>query len=553
MGKQSDKAGDPKGNEEPTNSHPLHEDVLEAIENGIAEDQEHHPNSNEEIDVDQALEGKLAGKDSKKPGVLSPDEDKKDPKSDVANLAASDIPIPTELRRNQTLPGAVEVPGIESGNVPQRAAVSEADHSHSHAEAPLISATLVEPPHAAEAASTREPPLIKAEPMDDDHTVSIQDKLQAAMWPESQRKRRRLFIFIAILVCCGLIAGIAVGVTLALLADDGFEGQGSSDPVDVGNETEEDALEPSNQLLKAYYMVQWGVFAPGCTIPENAVLSLRCDQGGTLKLINVPEEVDCATRGPLEVCVLPKGHRGSDVGNKPEYRDRQLQSDPVGVNFPSMKLTQGHIIASCEGKLVDQSMSLRANAFLAGEVPEQVLDPEDGPANDQTGVCSHMWYERNETGDGVARVYGGAGSVFVSNSLICPEKVGIQSNFRRLSLQPATCADGGGLLAGSLNEEPGEEKVPICTFLGDCSISKEDCPVGGGVGDPCREECEIDYDMVRVGWPSFSDIRDCSIPDTNQEFANTLVERLDPYRYEVTEEMLKEEMPFLERILPWLD
>ena len=448
----------------------VHAAVMDALENGSDHEDEDEIEAVEKTNPSECLDcqDNFDQKESI-PGEnlrnekLSCGENKvaeNDEENALSFLDAADIPVPTELlRRDMIAPGAVGIPGMAATgrNESSRPRISvtggtlgitynddENDITSNQAPPPLLTATLVEESNRDMRASSstivadamRQTPLAFAEPMSE-HLSEEKLKHQQeepTIVPELRGKFGRLVFLIAAVVCCCMLTGIVIGVTLASIRDeDGEKEKGGPPKIKTG------------KAKQMYYFLQWGYFTAGCEPPQDALLQLSCGNEGRLEMIYLPENVFCEIDDNFErrsaTCRLDETRVGG--GGNSRHLQRRLTDNPIErrrraqnveggeLVLEHLSIRQGHIVAVCEGgKSDDDSIFLDAKVDLITNNMEEAIA--------KSSTCSAVWQERplkNEV-NRVDRVYGGGTSAFLSNTLLCPEQ---ESQFG-LELRGTTCA-----------------------------------------------------------------------------------------------------------------
>jgi hypothetical protein len=445
----------------------------------------------------------------------------------VSSLSAADVPIPTELQRNETAPGAFAQWGrnavprpVEMRRSTTEPVQSPSSRSLNVSEPPLLAATLVvetESAHLRASSSTApvalavpNAVLAHAEPMEEAEPDDGRDKSS----PPVNRGRRRTMIIAGILLLCVLLGAGTGGVVVYLgstkssksdkspqfpfppppsgdVEDDGADGDGGGDPNGLDR--------------RIHYLVQWGTTAGGCKPPPNALVALICRDGGDVQILQANDNICTKPSRRRADCIMAPSNRGNNLRGRAEGDE-----DPNG--FAPLQLAQGAMIVACDGISND---SLRLEVI----VPLII-----GGGND-AGVCDYILEEEESSAnDGTTdRVYGGVLAAYVSTTMICME-----ADENSLKQVVATCEEG--ISVGSFNESDGEEQLPICFQPDTCREEATECT--NDEADPCQGvSCRVEPDrvLVRAGGPigrcsvAHDELGDEYLPETLWEFAEPYI------------------------------
>ena len=467
--------------------------------------------------------------------------------STFANVPAGDIPVPTELQRHVSEPGALEVDGLaplsESMRMRRSVIIGGDDDDDGPIADPdsatpmLLTATLVEdsnrhlPPdedeenNATAEMAPKQPVLAMAEPLEEKSKEDDDNLL-----PGSEEKRRRLFMILGIIICLCVCGGVGLGVGFAKLGAEDEDSLVECRCGPCGGQLETDR--------RMYYYLQWGSISAGCTPPKDAPLYLSCQNGGTLGFLEIPSDVNCTNTTDTEgstymVCkhVLDGDQPYTNVdGSAIDNGDLVVDGNVTTAN---LTLGSRRIVAFCDGILDDyKSMVLAARVSLDEE--RKIEKEEDVPREERFGFCNHLWVTvpSNENVTTEARFYGGAGQAFLSTAIICAAPGESQCEDARISLDGTSCTTVGGVQVGQLDNNVGNESVPFCSRVNSCVKNVNGCPVEQAENDPCKfADCTLSFtEDIQSAPPSDTDIRFCSaradMKGLNQEIIKSAV---DPY------------------------
>jgi hypothetical protein len=448
-----------------------------------------------------------------------------DSRTSVSSLSAADVPIPTELQRNETAPGAFAQGGrnvlprpVEMRRSTTEPVQSPSSRSLNVSEPPLLAATLVVETESAHLRASTAPValavpkavLAHAEPMEEAEPDDGRDKSS----PPVNRGRRRTMIIAGILLLCVLLGAGTGGVVVYLGSTKSSQSDKSPQfpfPPPPSGDEEDDVADgdgggSGNGLdRRIHYLVQWGSTAGGCKPPPNAPVTLICRDGGDVQILQANDNICTKPSRRRADCILaPPSNRGNLRG--------LAEGDEDPNEFAPLQLAQGAMIVACDGISNDL---LRLEVSVALNV---------GGGND-AGVCDYILEEEESSAnDGTTdRVYGGVLAAYVSTTIICME-----ADEDSLKHVVATCEEG--ISVGSFNESDGEEQLPICFQPDICREEATECT--DDEADPCqRVSCRVEPDtvLVRAGGPigrfsvAHDELGDEYLPETLWEFAEPYI------------------------------
>uniref|UniRef100_A0A7S3P438 Transmembrane protein n=1 Tax=Amphora coffeiformis TaxID=265554 RepID=A0A7S3P438_9STRA len=440
-------------------------------------------------------------------------------KNTFDDLPAADIPVPTQLTRFVSQPGALVVDGISWGSddeAMRRSVVIGTDHDDSYNEYPitegppmLLTATLVVeesnrnlPPEGDEEAAPQQPVVAMAEPLEE----KLKQQEGDSLWPKSEEKRRRIFMILGIIICVCVCAGVGLGVGFAK-----WESVDDDDDKNGFGDVSGDIPRPDlSSVKRMYYFLQWGSVSAGCNPPKDVSLYLRCQNGGTLGFVEIPPDVTCADESDIEGHTYTVCRHALD-GDQPYIIKDGIEREGENVTFPDFVVGARQIVASCDGTGEDESRVLISYVSLKEELKRE--NEHNLLAEERVGFCNHLWLSVPSSEIATEeRNYGGAATTFLSTAIVCPQPRMPQQVDEYITLDTSSCT-GGAALVGEMKNTPGEETVPFCSRLDRCVEAPNNCPLEETDDDPCRlTSCLVSFKMdVRAAAPSLADVNFCSV------------------------------------------
>ena len=419
--------------------------------------------------------------------VMAMSEAKTKVRESMSQMSASDVPVPTELNRHTSQPGAFRQAGIEDDNPPDYDddEPPEAPRSSTPVEskpipveAPLLTATLVVEDDEEKASPAPAAAIVAhAEPMDDDDKDD-----QKSPAPPASRRRLHCMIFLLALLCCGAV-GVIVGLLLS--GDSGNDDDTSpSAAIDDGEDLDDGGVtddQDAEEIHRMYYVLKWGAGSLGCKNgPPKYDMHISCS--GTDLVFLDGENVACeATNNVNMKCHADKVN---DNGPGPLRRSLQEFFTPQDSRIASASL-----LVACEGLLSEHD---GADFLLETSLEEPF---------DSITECGFTWIrERNDGLDGSStELMGGTGAVVVTGGVLCPGDI---EDDVELS-DEIHCTD-----AGQIDQTA---ETQFCVTGDVCHIVRADCRPPPS--NPCEGvKCPIQGETIKSSFGSVPCVDDVNNP-----------------------------------------